>query len=187
MEYVTGPDHDSRPKIDGGIIQAPGSDREAFEMVLPKDLLAESISVAQSLVKEGKPDAILPKFSTPGFLDLPVTASRWLSLTSPNHDGEDDYFSSDLTDEQLKKTFGSWPKETKFCVLFSGNDEWVPKSIDKEAMMKRWIGFVKEGGGVVDEVSSGVVVGATHNLNGDDGKIVSELVGRVVGFLKGLD
>ena len=62
----------------------------------------------------------------------------------------------------------------------------MPKSLDKEALAKRWIGIVRKGGGKVDEEHSGVVVGASHNLGGNSDGVVQSLVKRVVGFLNGL-
>jgi len=189
MEYLTGPGHEARlknNKINGAIIQAPVSDREAFAVAYtPIDKYNKSITTAQELVSHGKGDEILPKFLWPEFLPAPITASRWLSLTTL--DGADDYFSSDLKDEQLRKTFGNLPKETKLCILFSGSDEYVPETIDKKAVMERWIGFVKESGASIDESHSGILDGAAHNLNTSDAAVVDGLVKRVIGFLSGLD
>jgi hypothetical protein len=187
MEYLTGLGHESRPAIDGGILQAPASDRECFVMTMEPGLYNSSCVAAKKMVDEGNGEEILPKKETnnaPG----PCTARRWLSLASPNHDGDDDYFSSDLTDEQLLKTFGRLPERTKLCVLMSENDEYVPKSIDKMGLIKRWTGIVKRGEGRIDEVNSGVVKGASHNLgkDGDGEEIVKDLVRRVLGFLDGL-
>ena len=187
MEYLTGLGHESRPAIDGGILQAPASDRECFVMTMEPGLYNSSCVAAKKMVDEGNGEEILPKKETnnaPG----PCTARRWLSLASPNHDGDDDYFSSDLTDEQLLKTFGRLPERTKLCVLMSENDEYVPKSIDKMGLIKRWTSIVKRGEGRIDEVNSGVVKGASHNLgkDGDGEEIVKDLVRRVLGFLDGL-
>jgi predicted alpha/beta hydrolase family esterase len=58
MEYLTGPGHEGRPIIDGGIIQAPASDREAFGMVMDPDVLRHSNAVAQKMVDSGAADEI---------------------------------------------------------------------------------------------------------------------------------
>ncbi|KAA8566909.1 hypothetical protein EYC84_010006 [Monilinia fructicola] len=166
LEYLTGPGHETNAPIDGGIIQGPVSD-------------------PQKMVNAGDGEEVLPSSATQGFFPSPVCARRWLSLASPNHDGDDDYFSSDLTDEQLKKTFGSLPARSPLCILFSGADEYVPKFVDKEALVKRWIDIVKKGDGKVDEENSVVVPGASHNLTKSP-KAVPELVKRVLGFLDGL-
>ncbi|KAJ8060997.1 hypothetical protein OCU04_010075 [Sclerotinia nivalis] len=185
MEYLTGPGHETNVPIDGGIIQASASDREALGQELDANVLKNSIALAQKMVDAGDGEEILPSSATEGFFPSPVCARRWLSLASPNHDGDDDYFSSDLTDEHLKKTFGSLPARSPLCILFSGNDEYVPRYIDKEVLVKRWIDIVKKGDGKVDEENSAVLPGASHNLTRSP-EVVPELVKRVLGFLKGL-
>jgi hypothetical protein len=137
------------------------------------------------MVDAGDGDDILPSRETHRFF-VAVSAKRWLSLASPNHDGEDDYFSSDLTDEQLMKSFGSLPARSPLCILFSDADEYMPKIIDKVALTKKWIGFAKKGAGKVDEEHSIPVEGASHNLSGNSDEVVSGLVQKVLGFLNGL-
>ncbi|KAF4628760.1 hypothetical protein G7Y89_g9389 [Cudoniella acicularis] len=186
MEYLTGPGHETRAPIDGGIIQASVSDREAILMTMKPEIYHRSCAAAQAMVDNGDGDEILPSKETESFFPCPVTAKRWLSLASPNHDGEDDYFSSDLTDEQLAKTFGSLPASSPLCILCSGSDEHVEQSIDKSALVERWISIAKKGKGKVDEQSSGIIDGASHNLNGNPTEVVFGLVLRVLGFLNRL-
>jgi hypothetical protein len=183
MEYLTGPGHETRAVIDGGIIQAPASDRESILMTMEAVRYENYCKAAQGMVDAGEGNAILPGFP---FRYCPVTATRWLSLASPNHDGGDDYFSSDLPDERLMKSFGSLPARSPLCILFSGADEYVPQSIDKEALVNKWIEIVKRGNGIVDEENSGIIAGATHNLNKSPKDAVQGLVRRVLGFLNGL-
>jgi hypothetical protein len=183
MEYLTGSGHESRPPIEGGIIQAPASDREALVMLMDPEVYKNSCITAQKMVDEGNGEEILPKKETKYVLPAPCSAQRWLSLASPNHNGDDDYFSSDLSDEQLLKTFGALPAGTPLCVLMSGSDEYVPKSIDKAGVIQRWVEIAKRGKGKVDEAHSGVVEGATHNLGKDKEEVVEDLVRRVLGFL----
>jgi hypothetical protein len=182
MEYLVGPGHEDRPPIDGAILQAPVSDREASLMHMPHDQYAKSVAAAQAMVSEGNVDEILPTSVTYGFFGAPVTARRWLSLLSPNHDGEDDYFSSDLPDTQLSRTFGILPAHTPLCILYSGADEHVPPEIDKMALISKWINIVQRHG-KVDTKYSGVIDGASHNLKQDSADVVAELVRRVIGFL----
>ncbi len=188
VEYLTGEGHEKRAKIDGGILQGPVSDRQAIVAGLDATFYEGSCTLAQSMVDAGEGNEILPGKSMKSFFGAaPVSAKRWLSLASPNHDGDDDFFSSDLTDEQLMKTFGKLPKGTPLCIMHSGSDEYVPKDLDKEGLIHRWIGIVKKGDGVVDEVNSVVLEGATHNLAGCSEEVLSRLVKRVLGFLDGLD
>ncbi|KAG0649773.1 Fusarinine C esterase sidJ [Hyphodiscus hymeniophilus] len=185
MEYLVGPHHETRAPIDGGILQAPVSDREALVVALDPKVYDESCKVAQEMVDTGRQEDIMPsKFKI--FGSTPICARRWLSLASPNHDGDDDYFSSDLSDEQFMKSFGSLPTKSPLCILFSGSDEHMPKTIDKAGLIAKWIGFVKRGGGKVDEENSVVVEDATHNLNGDREEVVSNLVKRILDFLAAL-
>jgi hypothetical protein len=183
MEYLVGPGHETRPPIDGGILQAPVSDREGILMSVGPGYYAESCKVAQEMMDAGLARDIMPSKATRMFGPSPVSARRFLSLASPNHDGDDDYFSSDLADERLVKTFGKVPARTPLCFIFSGNDEHVPKTTDVSALLQKWTGFVKRGGGKVDEENSGIVENASHNLQGSSAEVVSELVKRVLGFL----
>jgi hypothetical protein len=185
MEYLTGAGCEVRPAIEGGILQAPVSDREWLAMMMEPELYRNSCIAAQKMVDAGNGEEILPTRETGNVLPAPCTARRWLSLASPNHDGDDDYFSSDLKDEQLGKTFGRLPERTRLCVLMSSDDEYVPKSVDKEGLIEHWTGIIKRGEGRVDEVHSGVVKGASHNLGTNEEEVVGELVKRVVGFLAG--
>lgn len=184
MQYLTGPGHESRPAINGGIIQAPASDREWIEMAMPSEVLKESCKIAKAMVDSGDGEEILSTKVTHGFLaPAPITARRWLSLASPDHNGGDDYFSSDLSDEQLVQTFGALPPATPLCILFSGNDEYLPKSIDQHASLRRWLEIAKRGKGKVDEEHSGIIEAATHDLGNNPDEVVGELVRRVLGFL----
>jgi len=125
----------------------------------------------------------MPAAATKGFFGSPCSARRWLSLASPEHDGEDDYFSSDLTDAQLGWSFGSLPPASPLCILYSGDDEYALAGLNKQALVARWITVAKTGSGKVDEEFSGVVPGATHNLDRAPDESVQDLVRRVVGFL----
>jgi len=181
MEYLTGPGRENRSTIEGGIIQAPASDREAIVMEMDPDHYLRAIAVATKMTEDGGANEIVPSVELNGFFPCPVSAKRWLSLASPYHDGDDDYFSSDLKDEQLMRSFGALPAGIPICVLFSGEDEYMPKSIDKEAQLERWIAIAKKGEGSVDEVNSGVIDGATHNLSKDPDMVVNSLVKKVLG------
>ncbi|KAL2066878.1 hypothetical protein VTL71DRAFT_1302 [Oculimacula yallundae] len=187
MFYLTGTSHSTRAKIDGAIMQGVVSDRQALEKDLDPALYARSCAAAKAMIEAGDGDEILPPKTMNDFFEVPVSAKRWLSLASPDHDGDDDFFSSDLSDEQLAKTFGTLPKETIVCILHSGNDEFVDPKLDKDGIIRKWIGFIKKGGGSVDEVHSGVLEGATHNLKKASPEVLGGLLRRVLGFLDGLD
>jgi len=181
MEYLTGIGCEKRPTIEGGIIQAPASDRESIVMEMDPDHYLHAIAVATKMTEDGGADEIIPSVEINGIFPCPVSAKRWLSLASPYHDGDDDYFSSDLKDEQLMKSFGALPKESPICIIFSGADEYMPETVDKEAQITRWTEIARKGNGNVDEVNSGVIDGASHNLDGNSDEVVASLVKKVIG------
>lgn len=182
MEYLVGEEKGDRPGIQGVIFQAGVSDREGMVDAMG-DKYESSCKVAQQWVDEGRGDDVLPLSVTTKVFVTPSSASRWLSLASPDKNGADDYFSSDLPMEKLEATFGKLPKETPLLILFGGADGAVPKFVDRKALVAKWHGVVKSGGGMVDEDNSGVVPGASHNLAGDQEYVVQDLIGRVKRYL----
>ena len=189
MHYLLSPEvggEGRRPKIDGGIMQGCVSDREAMGTMIGSELIEKANTMAHEYVRQGKAEYTLPSDVTgPIFEKVPVTAKRWLSLASPgpDHDGEDDLFSSDLSNERLEETFGQLGKErARLCWLFGGKDQYVPVSIDKEEMVKRWEDLARKGGAAVDE-ASGIVQGASHTLE-EGGEATTQLIRRVLEFLQ---
>ncbi|KAI9797586.1 MAG: hypothetical protein M1825_005968 [Sarcosagium campestre] len=184
VEYVTGA---TRAAVDGVVLQAPVSDREAMSFLMAKDVYDRSNALARDWVRRGDGEEVMPSNATDGFLTSPCCARRWLSLASPDHDGDEDFFSSDLTDAQLDKTFGAFPHSTPLCLLYGEKDQYVPDFVDKESLVQRWINHVIKGGGRVDQENSGIIKGASHNLTGDGDEVIQDVVGRVVRFLARLD
>jgi pimeloyl-ACP methyl ester carboxylesterase len=183
MHYLVS-EGNPRPKIDGGILQSGVSDREAFAQAIPPNTYDQGIRVAREYIDDGRGEDCLPSSITASTFPGPVSAKRWMSLMSPGpeHDGQDDYFSSDFDDIRLRGTFGKiGGTGTPISILYGGNDEHVPESVDKEHLVSRWTKLIREGGGVVDE-SSGVIPGATHALI-EGGEPVDELIRRIVSFL----
>ena len=178
-----------RPKIDGGIMQAGISDREAMGSLVAQTDIDRACDVAQQYVKEGRAGHVLPfEITDPIFVNHPMTASRWLSIASPgpDHMGEDDYFSSDFSDERLQTTFGQLGKAgTRLSWLYGQRDQYVPETIDKQKLVSRWHHYAELGGASVDE-SSGLVEGATHTLK-EGGAPTQGLVHKILGFLGRLE
>ena len=174
-----------QPKVDGALLQASVSDREAMTFMLHDDELHELCRLARKFVNEKKADEVLPIASTEkGFGPAPVTARRFLSLASPGpgHVGEDDYFSSDFSDERLSMTFGKLGQAgARLAFLFGGRDQYVPEFVDKEKLVKRWQTLIRDGGGTVDG-ASGILEGATHNVK-EGAHVLDVLVEKVNGFL----
>lgn len=182
MHYLTSPGR--RPKIDGAIMQASISDREAFDTFGDPQLRHTSVDLAQRYVREGRGSDVLPDNLTNMIFAAPVSANRWLSLVSPGpeHAGEDDYFSSDFDDERLRGTFGKIGSTgTPILILYSGSDAHVPESLDKQLLLDRWSRIIKEGGGVVDP-GSAIIPGASHTLK-ELGQPAQDVFERVNRFL----
>ncbi|KAL2847085.1 hypothetical protein BJX68DRAFT_240202 [Aspergillus pseudodeflectus] len=177
-----------RPQVDGAIIQAPVSDREAIQWVLQEGnkrhtaeelqkVYAEAIRNAQKHTFENyrSLDTIvpLPATSSLGFpSSTPISSRRFLSLASPaspQDPGEDDLFSSDLTDDRLRDTFGAihgrGVLRSKLLVLYSGQDETVPPWVDKVHLLRRWQRATDAERGYWHD-QSGIIPGATHTMAG---------------------
>lgn len=191
MEYLVGKNADARPAVDGVILQAPVSDREALAEELPEAFKHEADQLALKMCREKQGADCMPnRLSKPVYGRMAITAKRWLDVSSPgpDHTGADDYFSSDLPVERLKKTFGALPATSPLLILYGGADETVPAKVDKQKLIRSWMDVVKASGGVVDESNGAKPVdGASHNLNDSPEAVVADLVGRVVGFIAQID
>ncbi|KAJ5386384.1 hypothetical protein N7509_008925 [Penicillium cosmopolitanum] len=200
-EFDIGLEHIVRPELDGAIMQAPVSDREAVLAIMKSatnpsevrgafDQLVSSAK-KQPWTEEGN-DTLLPmnmtaKLGLPG--DAPLSARRFLSLTSPDSPAspsQDDLFSSDLSDKRHQETFGAVGSrgilQSKLLALYSGSDEWCPAWVDKEKLMQRWKQALEAGGASWAE-QSGIVPGASHNVR-DEGQ--RDLIDRVLGYLESI-
>ncbi|KAF2722937.1 DUF1749-domain-containing protein [Polychaeton citri CBS 116435] len=202
-------EHIKRPVIDGAIMQAPVSDREALHLVMEEGIFGNSGKecrrVFDKLVALAKEDAegdqtyqaLLPISLTSqlGYpSDTPVSCRRFLSLASPDspeHPQEDDLFSTDLSTEQLEKTFGKVREQGllrgKILVLSSGADQSVPPNVDKARKLARWQEVLDHHGETRfwDEEFSGVIPNASHALSNDDQvEPRRDLCARVLGFLQ---
>ncbi|KAG6398574.1 hypothetical protein SASPL_140041 [Salvia splendens] len=78
--------------------QAPVSDRE-YRATLPET--ASMIDLASMMINEGRGSELMPREANP---DSPITAYRFHSLCAYN--GDDDMFSSDFNEDQLKQKLG---------------------------------------------------------------------------------
>ncbi|KAM7189124.1 Protein of unknown function (DUF1749) domain containing protein [Rhypophila sp. PSN 637] len=200
--------HCERPVLDGAIMQAPVSDRQAIQWIMYEGFLgrtpAEMKQTYDTLVKMAKDavasnskyDTILPMELTShfGYGSTPMSARRFLSLVSPDSPaspGEDDLFSSDLSDETLDNTFGliarrGLLRKNKLVVLMSGKDQSVPDWVDKIKLLGRWKEAADNGGKVRiwDDERSGLIPNASHALSNDDQAEPRQfLVRRVMSYL----
>ncbi|KAF7128313.1 hypothetical protein CNMCM5793_002855 [Aspergillus hiratsukae] len=203
-------EHVKRIPLDGAIMQAPVSDREAIQWVLAEGLgdktPADIRPVFEKLTTMAKEaardtdagtDVLLPLAMTSLVYPAhtPLTARRFLSLTSPESPlspSEDDLFSSDLGDEQLGKTFGMIRERGllrgKLMVSFSGADQSVPAWVDKERLLSRWRKAMDhDGEAEIWDESSAIIPNASHALSNDDQAEPRKiLVDKVLGYLSAL-
>lgn len=200
-EVDLGLKHLERPKLDGAIMQAPVSDREAVLYIMNESKSSNEVrAVYDQLVNsartmpwtDDKLDTILPmnmtaKLGLPG--DAPISARRFLSLLSPDSPGNpaaDDLFSSDLSDQRLLETFGQIGArgllQSKLLILYSGSDEYCPPKVKKEQLIERWRNATEAGGKFFDE-NGGVVPNASHNVKAEGQQ---DLIERVLRYVQSL-
>ncbi|KAJ4722365.1 UPF0613 protein PB24D3.06c [Melia azedarach] len=150
--------------VRAAILQAPVSDRE-YRATLPET--AAMIDLASTMIKEGRGLELMPKEADPC---SPITAQRYHSLCA--YMGEDDMFSSDLSDDQLRQRLGQMAN-TPCQVIFSMADEYVPEYVDKKALVERLCRAL--GGAEKVEIEHG-----NHSLSNR----VQEAVQSIIDFVK---
>ncbi|ORY26999.1 hypothetical protein BCR39DRAFT_578327 [Naematelia encephala] len=170
--------------VEGGIMQAPASDREFFTSETGDTQgWKEQLRIAEELIKEGKGDEIVDKAFCKA-IGARMTAYRVHSLvgigqvmTAP---GDDDYFSSDLPWEDdgehahpLSASFGKLSAPA--LVLYSEKDEYG-RLPDKTATLKSW---EKAANG---KLTAKIIEGADHAVTGELER--ENLCTEVVGWLK---
>ena len=165
---------DMMARWSGAVLQAPVSDRE--------DLSAESLSALSYAEKSDDDDEIIP-VRILGVGHPPMTCRRAKALWSRN--GDDDYFSTDLTDDELARRLSGIGEATCAHFLLSGGDEYAG-------------GPLKDGGDGAHashgarlarlcgkDASSSVVSGALHSCSNRVEACVESILQhmRVVGFV----
>lgn len=150
--------------VRAAVLQAPVSDRE-YQATLPQT--ASMIDLASKMISEGQGSELMPWEANP---HAPITAYRYHSLCAYN--GDDDLFSSDLSEDQLKQRLGHM-SNTPCQVIFSMADEYVPEYVDKKALVDRLCRAM--GGAEKVEIEWG-----NHSLSNR----VKEAVQAIVDFVK---
>jgi len=119
-----------RSKVKVIALQAPVSDREH---AMTEDNYDKNIQHAKSLKSNGKENEMMPRDA----FWAPITASRFLSLQDYN--GDDDFFSSDLTEEEMVHNLGhiGQHNELRLLAQYGGKDEYVPPHVDKNFLLQR--------------------------------------------------
>jgi hypothetical protein len=183
-----------RPVVDGAIMQAPVSDRQA--MLPPIQGNSEGREAYEKLVEfaRSNPARSICPIELTGLVglppDTPVNARRFWSLASPESPetpAEDDLFSTDLTDQRLDQTFGRVAErkllQGTLVAMYSGSDEYAPEGVDMEALLARWKRATDAGEKKWDDEASGVIPGASHNVR-DEGQ--PWLIERLLNYLNRL-
>ncbi|KAK4283635.1 hypothetical protein QN277_000564 [Acacia crassicarpa] len=150
--------------VRAAILQAPVSDRE-YRATLPET--ASMIDLAANLIREGRGSELMPREADSS---APINAYRYHSLCSYN--GDDDLFSSDFSEDQLKMKLGHMSC-THCQVIFSMGDEYVPDYVDKKALVERLCRAL--GGAEKVEIEHG-----NHSLSNR----VEEAVHAIIDFIK---
>jgi len=148
-------------------LQAPVSDRESLSMT-PGDH-STHLSHARSLLAEKKENEMMPRSA----FWAPITAKRYISLFDVN--GDDDFFSSDLSEDELIDRLGhvgSIGRESGLRLLaaFSSKDEYVPDFVEKDVLLKRLVSAMNNNNNNHNDKTNNVAEGlmlsnANHNLS----------------------
>ncbi|GAX79979.1 hypothetical protein CEUSTIGMA_g7418.t1 [Chlamydomonas eustigma] len=184
------------PPILGTVLQAAVSDRE-YLCWAHRDFMEAAQGKAEAMIKAGQGDDICCRFSPMG--GAPISAFRLLSLYLRFPLGDDDMFSSDLSDEELSTIMSPLsgagiddsPAEKHrttmtppnapgpspaTLILLSGSDEYVPPFVDIPVLADRLARAVGP------STKHSVVQGGSHALIGNE-KEASDLIAGFVSEL----
>ncbi len=154
-------------RVDAVILQAPVSDREWMQSDDPSKR-EMFLKMSKDLISRGKGLSLLPREAD----HVPITAYRYHSLAS--YAGDDDMFSSDLSDAELRSKLQVIDVPALF--IFSGKDQYVPDHVDAKTMATRLSAAVGP------NARGCVLPDANHECKGADN--VAKLVAKVVSFLE---
>jgi pimeloyl-ACP methyl ester carboxylesterase len=148
----------------GTVLQAPVSDREWLSTAAEQ--LAPMAAAAAAAVAAGRGEDIV------GRLDLldgaPITARRFASLTARL--GDDDMFSSDLSDDELRARLAPLGAVGPAFILRSASDECVRIDAAAADAMGRRIAAAAGGADLV------VLDGAPHDCAGHEGAVAAAVL-----------
>jgi hypothetical protein len=158
----------NREKVKVAVMQAPVSDRE-HAMTEPN--YTKYVTLAKAMIAEGKGQEMMPREA----FWAPITAQRLLDLHLVG--GSDDFFSSDFSDAELTNRLGHMGVHCPASlVAWSGSDEFVPATVNGEALMNRLVSAMNSNGG---QPAKGLFMPTgNHNLSlgpGDTDTFVAEI------------
>ncbi|KAH7041028.1 duf1749 domain-containing protein [Microdochium trichocladiopsis] len=179
MEYNSPVHKGKLTPVDGYILQGPVCDRAALALEIGIGKLDESVAAAKSLIENGRGLECVPRDHVPVFMrNTPISADRWHALAAV--DGADNYFDPDLPQDVEQKYWESVEKPV--LILHSAEDEFVPTSLDKEALVKRWMAYCSPG---IASGLSGTIPGASHRVGAPEAE--EWFVKTVAAFLGSLE
>ncbi|GAA5972744.1 hypothetical protein JCM8115_002265 [Rhodotorula mucilaginosa] len=172
------------PVLDGVILQAPVSDREAPGV---PDVVERSV---KPVYDDGKYDLdafVPPAWAAALQTEIGITYRRFFSLVLPPESGRvdlrrrEDFFSSDLEPEYLAEVFE--PVDYPLLFALSGNDATYPEHVKLQlpALLER---FETATPAPCRSRFSCIVPNASHDL--DEPEPARVFVDKVTGFLQGL-
>lgn len=174
VHFLKNGDDDMVERTKSVALQAPVSDRE-HAMMEPN--YKDNIRLARKLKEDGKGDDMMPRSA----FWAPITAARFLSLQ--DFGGDDDFFSSDLSDEEMTERLGhvgAWGRGHSGHLLaaYSGADEYVPDHVDRDKLLERMCKAMNRGDDKPPRpVATPLMIEtANHNLSegeGDGAKFVA--------------
>lgn len=143
----------------GAVLQAPVSDRPGYDEA---DREGEMLAFARRCVDSGRGDELMPKGAEQETGDLmvprmPVTAFRYSSLAGRM--GQDDYFSHDLTREEMEERVGHI--DCPLLLAPSEQDECVPEGVDQREIMDLLRSCVRS----PEKCTVSVIEGGDHALS----------------------
>nr|XP_031861988.1 uncharacterized protein CI109_002401 [Kwoniella shandongensis]KAA5529060.1 hypothetical protein CI109_002401 [Kwoniella shandongensis] len=183
IHYLSSSTHASDPEtqVQGGIMQAPVSDREFMPLIGMTDHI-NAVPLAERMISEGRGDELMPKDfrEKAGFGqgELAINAYRLRSLVGVG--GDDDYFSSDIPldptppfKHSLSDSFGVLSAPA--LALYSEKD--APYQVAKpEDLLPRWAEAAK------GKLEWRILKGASHEVPEPEAQVI--VCEEVVGWLK---
>ena len=160
------------PRLSAVILQGPVSDREFLRMFPTTE---ERIQLCKDMIARGEQRNVAFVFEEFGDR-VPITAERWLNLAGIG--GEDDMFSSDFSDDDLKNSLRSL-RGIPTLVLMSGADECQRPMIEPAKIGHRIKNAIDDG---QSSASLYVIENGSHDLRHH----TDECTRVVVEFLDGL-
>ncbi|KAI8338195.1 hypothetical protein BC941DRAFT_396031 [Chlamydoabsidia padenii] len=158
-----------RNKAAAYILQAPASDREYYADEFPA--YPEHLKLAIKMREQNRGSEWMPR----SISDVPVTADRFFSLYS--HGGDDDVFSTDLSDKELDHLYVNVNQP---MILMHGElDEFYRSSVPQMVILKR----LQKACPAIKRIA--VIPGATHKVV--DPRAQTVLIDHVTSFIKSID